>query len=165
MFRACTPCRNTLGSFPWLLHSTDSAQCNLFLPSSTYISPSLSKLVPEPSSLPPSPQPPPSPPPPLVPSCPVPPATSQPTVPPFPPQPGSPTSHAVSNSHYALGNGGVSNCSIGIVSGEDIDLRKSHETVAKRKRFLPEHLQLICPPSASLCFCALRFAAWIEVRE
>ena len=24
--------------------------------------------------------------------------------------------------------------------------------------------QLICPPSASLCFCAFRFAAWIEVR-
>jgi hypothetical protein len=144
---------------------TDSAQCNLILPSSTYISPSLSKLVPEPSSLPPSPQPPPSPPSPLVPSYPGPPATSQPTVPPFPPQPGSPTSHAVSNSHYALGNGGVSNCSIGIVSGEGIDLRKSHETVANRKRFLPQHLQLICPPSASLCFCALRFAAWIEVRE
>ena len=116
---------------------TDSAQCNLILPSSTYISPSLSKLVPEPSSLPLSPQPPPSPPPPLVPFCPVPPATSQPTVPQFPPQPGSPTSHAVSNSHYALGNGGVSNCSIGIVSGEDIDLRKSHETVAKRKMFSP----------------------------
>jgi hypothetical protein len=39
-----------------------------------------------------------------------------------------------------LGNGGVSNCSIGIVSGDDIVLGKSHETVANRKGFLPQHL-------------------------
>ena len=36
-----------------------------------------------------------------------------------------------------VNNRGVSNCSIGNVSGEDIDLRKSHETVANRKCFSP----------------------------
>jgi hypothetical protein len=40
-----------------------------------------------------------------------------------------------------LGNGGVSNCSIGTVSGEDIVLGKSHETLANRKGFLPQHLR------------------------
>jgi hypothetical protein len=40
-----------------------------------------------------------------------------------------------------LGKGGVSNCLIGIVSGEDIVLGKSHETVINRKGFLPQHLQ------------------------
>jgi len=45
--------------------------------------------------------------------------------------------------------GGVSNCLIGIVSGEDIGLRKSHETVANRKRFLPQRLQWLGIPLKS----------------
>jgi hypothetical protein len=40
-----------------------------------------------------------------------------------------------------LGNGGVSNRSIRIVSGKGIVLGESHETVENRKGLLPQHLQ------------------------
>ena len=58
---------------------------------------------------------------------------------------------AVPSKARSLGDDGVSNHSIGIVSGEDINLRKSHETVANRKRFLPQHLQ-----------CFSKLGGWIS---
>ena len=36
-----------------------------------------------------------------------------------------------------LGNGGVSNCFFGVVSGDNVVLGKSHETVTNRKGFSP----------------------------